>query len=221
MSPQIPPGSLLMVSGCLLALLLYLEKKGEGPLRLLTKTALSSLFLAAAIVEARGPDAYFMALSLGLLLCLAGDVFLALPGERPFKVGLVAFLLGHVAYVVAFVPIAEWRLFPVVALPLLILLSTSVFLWLRPRLGPMKAPVAVYIGVITAMVAASLFLGANGRLSLVGRFMVAGGALLFYFSDIFVARDRFVRPGFLNRLLGLPIYYSAQFLLAFSVRQIP
>jgi hypothetical protein len=35
-------------------------------------------------------------------------------------------------------------------------------------------------------------------------------------SDLFVARDRFVQPGFVNRLLGLPLYYAAQAMLAIS-----
>jgi hypothetical protein len=32
-----------------------------------------------------------------------------------------------------------------------------------------------------------------------------------------VARQRFVSEGFGNRLLGLPLYYAGQFLLAWSV----
>jgi uncharacterized membrane protein YhhN len=51
-----------------------------------------------------------------------------------------------------------------------------------------------------------------------GRIMVVGGALLFYISDLFVARDRFIKKEFLNRLIGLPLYYAGQFILAFSVR---
>jgi hypothetical protein len=47
--------------------------------------------------------------------------------------------------------------------------------------------------------------------------MVFVGALSFYFSDVFVARDRFIEQQFLNRLLGLPLYFAGQFLLAFSV----
>ncbi|MBW2297136.1 MAG: lysoplasmalogenase, partial [Deltaproteobacteria bacterium] len=43
------------------------------------------------------------------------------------------------------------------------------------------------------------------------------GALSFYVSDLFVARDRFLKNESLNRLLGLPLYYGGQFLLAFSV----
>ena len=50
-----------------------------------------------------------------------------------------------------------------------------------------------------------------------GTLLVLGGALSFYFSDIFVARDRFLKNQFLNRLIGLPLYYLGQFLLAFSI----
>ena len=42
-------------------------------------------------------------------------------------------------------------------------------------------------------------------------------ALLFYASDFFVARDRFVRPGFVNRLIGLPLYYAAQAWFAWTI----
>jgi len=40
------------------------------------------------------------------------------------------------------------------------------------------------------------------------------GALSFYVSDLAVARDRFVAPGFSNRLWGLPLYYGGTLLLA-------
>jgi hypothetical protein len=43
------------------------------------------------------------------------------------------------------------------------------------------------------------------------------GALSFYVSDLFVARDRFVKKGAINRILGLPLYFGGQFLLAFSI----
>jgi hypothetical protein len=36
-------------------------------------------------------------------------------------------------------------------------------------------------------------------------------------SDILVARQRFVREAAWNRLVGLPLYYAAQLLLAYSV----
>jgi uncharacterized membrane protein YhhN len=47
--------------------------------------------------------------------------------------------------------------------------------------------------------------------------MAFTGAVAFYFSDVFVARDRFMKKEFLNRLVGLPMYYAGQFLIAFSL----
>jgi hypothetical protein len=35
-----------------------------------------------------------------------------------------------------------------------------------------------------------------------------------------VARNKFIRNEFLNRLVGLPLYYLGQFLLAFSIGQV-
>jgi hypothetical protein len=52
----------------------------------------------------------------------------------------------------------------------------------------------------------------------VARPEVRAGALLFYLSDLAVARDRFVRPGLANRLVGLPLYYAGQVLLALALR---
>ncbi len=46
---------------------------------------------------------------------------------------------------------------------------------------------------------------------------IIGAAVMFYFSDLAVARDRFVEPGPVNRLWGLPLYYAAQFVFAATV----
>ena len=42
-------------------------------------------------------------------------------------------------------------------------------------------------------------------------------AVAFFCSDLSVARDRFVAPGFANRAWGLPLYYAAQLAFAWSV----
>jgi uncharacterized membrane protein YhhN len=78
-------------------------------------------------------------------------------------------------------------------------------------------PVLCYIIVITAMVAGAWTVMAAGELILSGRMLVFIGAMGFYFSDIFVARQRFLKTEFFNRLVGLPLYYGGQFMLAFSI----
>jgi uncharacterized membrane protein YhhN len=41
--------------------------------------------------------------------------------------------------------------------------------------------------------------------------------MLFVLSDLAVARNRFVERVFINRAVGLPLYFTAQLLLAASV----
>jgi uncharacterized membrane protein YhhN len=77
--------------------------------------------------------------------------------------------------------------------------------------------VIFYILVISGMVAGAGSLMAADELKLSGRWLVFVGALNFYLSDVFVARQRFLKTEFVNRLIGLPLYYSGQFLLAFSI----
>ena len=81
----------------------------------------------------------------------------------------------------------------------------------------MNLPVLLYIIVITLMMSGAWSVLGDGTLALSGRIAVFTGALSFYVSDIFVARDRFLKTEFLNRLVGLPLYYFGQFLLAFSI----
>ena len=81
----------------------------------------------------------------------------------------------------------------------------------------MLIPVAFYIVVISVMVSGAWAVFRNPNMNRVGAWLILFGALLFYVSDIFVARNRFIETEFLNRLFGLPFYYIGQFLLAFSV----
>ena len=88
---------------------------------------------------------------------------------------------------------------------------------LLPSLADMRVPVMAYIIVITAMVIGAFTVLGDTALHSTGRFMVLFGAVSFYISDLFVARDRFLKTEFANRLVGLPLYYAGQFLLAFSI----
>lgn len=81
----------------------------------------------------------------------------------------------------------------------------------------MKVPVLIYTVVISVMLAGAWSLLCDIQLSVAGRITAFAGAFAFYLSDIFVARDRFLKRDFLNRLAGLPLYYTGQFLIAFSV----
>jgi len=208
---------ILVVALILLCVVLYFEKTQNRTGLVPTKGCLSLLFVLAALVQKDPLNPYAVFVVTGLVFCLGGDVLLALPQNKAFMLGLVSFLVGHVFYVIGFFSVAGPRGWTWVSLLLAAMTSTLVYWWLRSHLGKMKGPVIGYMGVITVMVcAASSVLGVPD-FNLSGRIMVFSGAVAFYFSDVFVARDRFMKEGFVNRLVGLPMYYAGQFLIAFSL----
>jgi uncharacterized membrane protein YhhN len=212
---------IVIAAAGLLALVLFFEHRRRRVFYLPLKTVLSLLFVAAALLQPRPLAIYFTFLVGGLAFCLAGDVLLALPGRKAFRFGLVAFLVGHLAYVLAFVCISSPRgvVFWVATVAVLAG-SAFVFRWLEPFLGRMRGPVLAYVAAISTMLIAALAVAGNDGLATSGRALVLLGAICFYLSDLFVARQRFVAPAFANRLYGLPLYYLGQFLLAFSVGRI-
>jgi uncharacterized membrane protein YhhN len=210
-------GLIIVLAAILLVGLLYFEKRENRKGLLPTKTILSLLFVVAIIVQSHPIPAFYGLLLAGLLLCFGGDIFLALPQRRMFLYGLICFLFGHLLYILGFFYIARTNQWTWIGLLTVLVISLRVYVWLRPHLGAMKVPVLLYVIVITVMTCGAWSVLGSYRLALSGRIMVFVGALSFYLSDIFVARDRFIKKEFLNRLIDLPMYYTGQFLLAFSV----
>lgn len=174
-----------------------------------TTASLGFVILGAIAWQSGNPIATWLVA--GLVLCAAGDVLLI--WDRSFDFGLISFLLGHVAYVAAFhaaAPITDWTRWMLVPIALA---SAGALAWMWPHLGRRRLSVSAYVVVITIMVWGALAVTTKAIMG----WPIAIGAVLFYLSDLTVARDRFVKSDFLNRAIGLPIYYAAQILIALSV----
>lgn len=143
-----------------------------------------------------------------LVLGLVGDVLL-LPGPDRFVAGLVAFLLGHLAWVAACVasgldrPALGWVGAGVLAVALV---SGHRILPAATRHGgaALGGAVAAYMLVIGAMAVAGW---ATGLL------LVGLGATLFVVSDTVLAMGRFVQQRAWTRPVVMVTYHLAQALL--------
>lgn len=179
------------------------------------KMVTSTGFIAMAIAAGGFGSLYGRMILAALFFSWWGDLFLISGKEKIFLLGLVAFLLGHLAFTGAFLAHGvdvKWLAGGVL---LAALAAAAIFPWLNPHLDDMRYPVYAYMIVISAMVITSF--GAWGRGATV---LIVVGAVMFYVSDIFVARARFVAPGPWNGYIGLPLYYVAQMILALSISRV-
>ncbi len=206
-------GELTTVVG--LAVLLYGEWKEDGTLKALGKPFASLGFLVAAIGFGALDSRYGQIVFVGLVLGALGDVFLLGRAKQFFIAGLVSFLLGHIAYVLAFatLPISAAQAF--IAAVAVAAIMFFIGRWVFPHAPEMRAPIAAYMLVISAMCVVAIGAGAAGA-----PWMIPVGAVMFTASDIAVVRDRFVSTGFVNRAWGLPLYYAAQLLIAWSITKV-
>ena len=202
-------GELMTAVG--LAALLYGEWKNQPALRATGKPFASLGFLVAAIGFGALESGYGKIVLVGLVLGALGDVFLLGRTRQLFIAGLVSFLLGHVAYVVAFASLGLNAPHAALAAGVMAVVMFFVGRWVFPHAPEMRIPIGAYILVIALMCVAAI--GAWGAGA---PWMIPVGALMFTASDIAVVRDRFVEKGFINRAWGLPLYYAAQLLIAWS-----
>jgi uncharacterized membrane protein YhhN len=202
----------MVLTGMGLVASLSAERARRRALLYIAKPTASVGFLLVAFGSGASDDAFGIWILVGLVLSLFGDVALMFMDRAAFLAGLASFLLAHIAYVGAFLKAGVSPKWTVIAAAGAVVVAAIVLRWLLPHVeDDMKVPVLGYVAVISVM--ASLAVGTLGA-GLTA--LIVAGAVLFYISDLFVARDRFVSPGFVNTLAGLPLYYLAQVLLALS-----
>ena len=179
--------------------------------RFVAKPLASLGFLLVPLVEGAEPGARSWWILIGLVLGLVGDVALMYGSSSAFLAGLASFLLGHVAYVIAFAQDGVRSGPALVGALAMTAVAILTLRWLRPHLEmPFSVAVPIYVLVIAAMVISAAGTPADQPL-------VTMGAATFAASDLFVARDRFVESVPSNRVIGLPLYYLGQLLIAWSI----
>ena len=194
-----------------LAAALEAERRGIRPLLWVAKPLASIGFVGAAVAAGALTSQFGSAVFIALVWCLMGDVLL-IPRDNSvaFLFGLVAFLIGHVGFAIAFYVRGVDTTAVVVTVLALALPAFMVWRWLAPSVPRgMRVPVIVYITVITVMVGFAV-----GSMALAPAALPLAGALMFYASDLTVARERFVQKSLWNRVVGLPLYYAAQLCFA-------
>ena len=179
--------------------------RDDRHLRWIGKPGTMVALLAAAVSGSDGvADGVRWWIVAGLVLSLAGDVFLLL-SERWFVAGLGSFLLAHLAYIVAMqqVGMAAGRLLAgfVAAGVVGIVVGRPIVGGAASRDPAMRVPVAAYLLAISVMVAVAIGTGEP--------WLIAAAAL-FYCSDGILGWNRFVEGRRWMPLAVMISYHLAQ-----------
>jgi uncharacterized membrane protein YhhN len=171
------------------------------------------ILIIALLSGADAPPTYRIAILVGLVFSLAGDVLLMLPSD-PFMPGLVSFLIAQICYIIAFTSNRGFS-FGWASLIPVVIYGVIVYALLALHLGKMRLPVIAYMIVILVM--AWQAWERWSALGECGAMLAFFGAVLFVLSDTFLALNRFRGEFAAARALTLGTYYAAQWLITSSL----
>lgn len=158
----------------------------------------------------------------GLVLSLAGDIALLWP-QQGFLAGLVAFLLAHLLYIVAFTREHRFAARPMpFAFYALVAGAVLALLWAHVP-GALRPPVAVYVLALASMAAqaAVVWLASGGGEDRARARTLALGGALFLVSDALLATNKFAVPLPAASLWVLGTYWAAQWCIASWLKPAP
>jgi uncharacterized membrane protein YhhN len=182
------------------------ELTGQFTLQPAVKALTAVLLAVAALTHPIARERRWLVVA--LVFSAAGDFLLAIPWWQPsFVLGLAAFLIAHLCFLAALLPLVSRSRPRVVAAAVTTLACVALLVWFWPRLlaEGMAVPVTLYIGVLGAMVCAAL-------LARLPTPWTALGAVSFAISDAMIGIGKFVLQA---DTLAVPIWwaYAASLLL--------
>lgn len=179
----------------------------EGGSRLLAMLG-STGFVSLALVSGGMRHGFGRLVFIGLCFCWLGDYL----GPIQFEAGVSMFCLAHVAFCAGFLVHGISKKYAMLAVIPATVVTAVVVAWVVSHVpGALKLVVAygLIIGSMVILSAGMLPTGRAGRIAF-------AAAVIFYISDIFVARGHYVAPGYVNSLGCYPLYYSACLLFGWS-----
>src|ERR1700682_4766106 len=175
------------------------ELTGQFTLQPAVKALMALLLVAAALTHPIARERRWLVAA--LIFSGAGDYLLAMPGwAASFVLGLAAFLLAHLCFLAALIPLAARSGPRLAAAAATCLACAALLVWFWPRLvaDGMTVPVTLYIAVLGAMVSAAL-------LARLPTPWTALGAVCFAVSDGMIGIGRFVLD---SDAVAVPIWWA-------------
>jgi uncharacterized membrane protein YhhN len=178
------------------------ELTGQFALQPAVKALTAVLLAGAALTHPIARERRWLIFA--LVFSAAGDFLLAMPWWQPsFVLGLGAFLVAHLCFLAALIPLASRSGPRLVVAAITVLACVALLVWFWPRLlaEGMAVPVTLYIAVLGAMVCAAL-------LARLPTPWTALGAVCFAVSDGMIGIGKFVLAPTNTEALAVPIWWA-------------
>ena len=161
---------------------------------------------------------------LGIFFSLWGDIFLMLEREQ-FILGLISFLLTHVAYLIG-LNLIQPPINLASSILVIIILIIGIQIYQRISNGlsrsgnkALKIPVLIYTCVIGLMLLSALLTLVRVEWESCPALLVSSGALLFFISDTLLAWNKFVTPLRHGPIIVIMTYHIGQICITLGVAQ--
>ncbi|MDD6468022.1 MAG: lysoplasmalogenase family protein [Erysipelotrichaceae bacterium] len=188
---------------------------------LVMKTLCSLGFLLLAFYQNwQVPVSYFWQLWFGLVLCFVGDVLLGIFFHRKeksyFLAGLVVFLIAHVVFVYTLHLKLELQIAEVIFACGFVILSLCLSKLPKMKMKKMLWPILFYSFFVSLFMIKGIGLGIHA--TDMKHLLIMMAAILFFTSDFILLWMRFYEDKWkYSQFCNLLTYYSAMYLLAFSI----
>ncbi|MEO8795821.1 MAG: lysoplasmalogenase [Daejeonella sp.] len=214
--------------GIIALLNLLSETMPQHDMRLVVKPLICILLFTYLATITRLTGTFRKLIFTGLCFSFIGDCVLILANKSPhfFTAGLVAFLIAHIFYSIAFYrdfkkdPMASKK-YGNAMLFIMGIFSITYYAFLRNYLGDMRLPVLLYIFVISMM---AILAGYRYmRINMLSFNLIYVGAILFVISDAALAYNKFVSAYPYSGVLIMGTYMVAQYLITMGAieRKVP
>lgn len=154
---------------------------------------------------------YHILMLIGLVFCMMGDGLLGW-----FVIGLTAFLIGHLFYMTSF--FGRWHFSKIRFAMIIPIALYGVFMGqklvqalIEDGKDSLIGPVLLYLVVISLMLWSAIMTGHKWAII---------GSILFTISDSILSWNMFISDIANSGVLIMTTYYTAQFLIAYSIRTI-
>ncbi len=186
-----------------------------------SKPLLMPVLMAAIFFRTRFSSKLSKLLAAGVFFGWLGDIFLMFNGTGYFAAGLSAFLIGHIFYITLFsseVSLSRHTHF-VMEKPFLIVPFVAFWIYLITLFSGKTAPSPAFPIYLYGFVICLMSVFAFNRkyaVSLISWLAVITGSLLFIFSDLIIAYNKFIDIIPNDRLIVMSTYATAQFLIVWG-----